>query len=623
MPTNPRDSINLLEALNNENSDELLKRIRLLGVSARDCPKRKPDRVEYLRSYLLSTGLNYLIAQMSVAEQSMLAEVVHNQSGCVDQARLLARYGSIPVGYLQEQPGYWSHRYGQPEPEREKSLLGLVFYGRCVPTELRDRLVKLLPEPEQDRVAVTGSEALPATVEGNFDGGELAVYRRNMELASYHDLYAVLRLIDQGRISVSEKTHVASAASMNRISAELYEGDFFSDEDEDKDTVHKDKLSPIRAYAWPLIVQAGGLVKRTGSKLQLSTKGRKVLQRKIPFEVAIAELYQRWRDNGEIDEFRRVNRIKGQTRRGRGYKGSQLTPPKERRYALEWQLQSVPVGEWIQVDEWFRYMQSSGEHFEISGNPWALYLVDAEYGSLGYAGFHEFPILQGRYALAYLFEYLATLGMIDLVYSAPHGIRSDYHGNWGADEYAYLSRYDGLGWFRLNALGAFSLGLEDKYQLEAPQLPPLLRAVDELEFLLLRTPEPHERMLLEQYATISKTHLRLDIIRSLLAIEQGGALVDLMDLLEQQTESKLTVEVEDFLDDLKVRTTSIRDGGGARIVECASEALARLIVESGETGKYCLYAGGNRVVVADHAWEKFRTGLRKVGYVLSADGALV
>ena len=368
--------MNLMEALNNENSDELQKRIRLLDVSARDCPKRKDDRVEYLRSYLLSTGLKFQIAQMTEAEQTMVAEVVHNQSGCVDQVRLLARYGSIPIGYLQEQAGYWSQRYGRSEPKRVKSLLNLIFYGQCIPTELRNRLTKLLPRPEEDRVAVTAEDALPATVEGVCDSGELAVYRRNMELAAHQDLYTVLRLIDQGRISVSEKTHVASAASMNRISAELYEGDFFSEEDEDQDDVYKDKLSPIRAYAWPLLVQSGGLAKRAGNKLQLSTKGKKVLQRKIPFEETIAELYRRWRDKGKIDEFRRINRIKGQTRRGRGYKGSQMTPPEERRNALELQLQSGPAGEWIQVDEWFRYMQSSGEKFEVTGNPWALYLVD-------------------------------------------------------------------------------------------------------------------------------------------------------------------------------------------------------------------------------------------------------
>jgi len=242
---------------------------------------------------------------------------------------------------------------------------------------------------------------------------------------------------------------------------------------------------------------------------------------------------------------------------------------------------------------------------------------------LGYAGFHEFAILQGRYTLAYLFEYLATLGMIDVAYSAPQGVRSDFQENWGADEYAYLSRYDGLGWFRLNVLGAFALGRVDEYQLKTPEMPPLLRATDELEFLLLRAPEPHERMLLEQYATISQNHLRLDTVRALLAIEQGVVLVDLINLLQQQTESKLTLEVEDFLDDLKTRTTSIRDGGGARIIECASESLARLVTESGESGKYCFHAGGNRVVVAENSWRNFRTGLRKLGYVLSADSTPV
>ena len=211
----------------------------------------------------------------------------------------------------------------------------------------------------------------------------------------HQDLYTVLRLIDQGRINVSEKTHVASAASMNRISAALYEGDFFSEEDEDEDDVYKDKLSPIRAYAWPLLVQTGGLAKRAGNKLQLSAKGKKALQRKIPFEETIAELYRCWRDKGKIDEFRRINRIKGQTRRGRGYKGSQMTPPEWRRNALELQLQSGPAGEWIQVDEWFRYMQSGGEKFEVTGNPWALYLADAEYGAWVTLGFTVFPSCKG------------------------------------------------------------------------------------------------------------------------------------------------------------------------------------------------------------------------------------
>jgi hypothetical protein len=33
--------------------------------------------------------------------------------------------------------------------------------------------------------------------------------------------------------------------------------------------------------------------------------------------------------------------------------------------------------------------------------------------SLGYSGFADWPILEGRYTLAVLFEYAATLGLID------------------------------------------------------------------------------------------------------------------------------------------------------------------------------------------------------------------
>ena len=138
--------MNLKEALSNENSDDLQKRIRLLDVSTRDCPRRKNDRVEFLRSFLLSTRLNDRIAQMTEVEQTMVAEVVHNQSGCVDQERLLARYGSVPAGYLQEQSGYWNQGYGQPKPKRIKSLLGLIFYRQCIPTELRARLVRTVAQ---------------------------------------------------------------------------------------------------------------------------------------------------------------------------------------------------------------------------------------------------------------------------------------------------------------------------------------------------------------------------------------------------------------------------------------------------------------------------------------------
>jgi hypothetical protein len=68
-------------------------------------------------------------------------------------------------------------------------------------------------------------------------------------------------------------------------------------------------------------------------------------------------------------------------------------------------------------------------------------MVGAAYDSLGYDGFHDWPLLQDRYMLAVLFEYAATLGLIGIEYVSPVGAREDYRDNWGGDDLDQLSRY--------------------------------------------------------------------------------------------------------------------------------------------------------------------------------------
>ena len=72
----------------------------------------------------------------------------------------------------------------------------------------------------------------------------------------------------------------------------------------------------------------------------------------------------------------------------------------------------------------------------------------------GLAGWKAWNALEGRYALCVLFEYAATLGVIDVAYTGPRGARDDYRELWGADRYDSLSRYDGLAAVRVNDLGA-------------------------------------------------------------------------------------------------------------------------------------------------------------------------
>jgi hypothetical protein len=107
---------------------------------------------------------------------------------------------------------------------------------------------------------------------------------------------------------------------------------------------------------------------------------------------------------------------------------------------------------------------------------WRLHLDDPYHGSLGRAGAAAWAVLEGRYALCVLFEYAATLGVIDVAYTDPAGARDDYRGLWGGDRRSRLSRYDGLLAVRVNELGAAVL--HDPDLLPALSLPmPRLRAV--------------------------------------------------------------------------------------------------------------------------------------------------
>jgi hypothetical protein len=118
-----------------------------------------------------------------------------------------------------------------------------------------------------------------------------------------------------------------------------------------------------------------------------------------------------------------------------------------RQRAVATALTGCEPGAWIEIDELFARMRRRGLSPTVARSDrarWRLYLLDAEYGTLGYAGFGDWPILESRYTLAVVFEYAATLGPLDVRYVDPAGARDDFRGNWGADELDCLSRYDGL-----------------------------------------------------------------------------------------------------------------------------------------------------------------------------------
>jgi hypothetical protein len=421
------------------------------------------------------------------------------------------------------------------------------------------------------------------------------------EQEAFANLRAVLELCAAGQVKCSNKTNRPSAATIRVITTHLAHGDFYPDE-------------PIAAFAWPLLLQGGGLAKLDGTRLQLTPKGRAALSK--PPAQTIRELWQRWLTHAVIDEFSRIDQIKGQS------SSNVLTAAKPRRQMVAKALSTCPPGEWIEIDTLFTTMRRGNMSPTIARTDralWKLYLQDPQYGSLGYDGYHDWTLLEGRYTLAVLFEYAGTLGLIDLDFVHPDGARDDFRDNWGGDDLDALSRYDGLQAIRLNALGAYALGLSDTYHPTAPATaePSPLKVLPNLDVVVTGELLAADRLVLSAYAeqtadrvwTVSATTL-------LSAIDTGRDLTEFSDFLTQRADHALPDTLTTLVTDVRRRATQLTDLGHPRVIECADPALAALIAHDRALRPLCRPIGDRHLAITAGQEPKFRKALLRLGYVL-------
>ncbi|EIC23381.1 hypothetical protein [Thiorhodovibrio frisius] len=569
---------------------------------------RKADLVAAISGHLLSDALATTVAQLTDLERNAVAEAVHNWQGWFDGVGFKAKYGSVPKSFTRSSYGYYSRRE-EPSPP---SPLEILFYNRHVPPDLAERLAALVPPPAPLVIATLGDDQLPETIARGAEDDHVRLRRADTEPRVRQELPALLRLVAQGKLAVGAKTGLPSAAAIGRIEALLLDGDWYSAEDDEEAPRYAGgSIRPIRPFAWPLLLQAGGLAKIDGSKLALTPRGKKALSQ--PLHEVVAHLFERWQSKGPPDELRRVDLIKGQTA-----KGVKLSPPLDRRQVIEDALRACcPVGQWMAVDDLFRLMKAEHHRFEVAGNPWKLYFVDANYGSLGYDGGDAFEILEARYTLVYLFEYLATLGLIDVAYTLPYDARPDFGGRWGVDEFSFLSRYDGLSYVRLNDLGAYCLDLSETYSPRLPERPALLRVESDLSLTQLRPSDPAEQLQLEQIANAEspeRWRLNADEI-----LTQGANPEDrerIRDFVQTALEGDLPPELDEWLASLEERATALVDGGTARLIQCRDAALAAMLSSDPATAAHCHRAGDRLLCVPEKKLTAFRKGLARLDFVL-------
>lgn len=409
----------------------------------------------------------------------------------------------------------------------------------------------------------------------------------------------VLELCASGSLRCSGKTRRPAGTSVTGLALLLVAGEFYPYE-------------PIAAYAWPLLVQAGGLAELAGNRLQLTNRGRAALT--APPSATIRDLWQRWIGHAVIDELTRVETIKGQR------SANVLTSAKTRRQTVANALGTCPAGTWVGIDELFLRMRRGQLSPTVARNErslWKLYISEPQYGSLGYAGFHDWTLLEGRYTLAVLFEFAATLGLIDIAYTDPAGARDDFRGNWGTDELECLSRYDGLRAIRINSLGSYVLGLSEHPPPATATTARSIKVLPNHDIVALGELPLGDRMTLSAFADQTAERVwRLTAGSLLTGVANGRRIDELLQFLDHASDHELPATVRTLISDVTTRCAALTDRGMVRLVECADAATAKLIAGDRGTRRLCELIGERHLAIGAEHEVAFRAALAQLGHVL-------
>jgi hypothetical protein len=287
-------------------------------------------------------------------------------------------------------------------------------------------------------------------------------------------------------------------------------------------------------------------------------------------------------------------------------------------------LCNCPPGKWIEVEDFLRAIRAWRLNFEVERSDYhglgKLYVGSSwEYGYL--SGFGHEPAwraAQAQYVLVCLWEYLATLGALDLAYTFPDDAEF-YLGHLdGVSGEPYFSRYIGLRYFRLNALGVYLLDLSDDYAGPARvDSRPVFMVLPNCEVAITQREEftPNVRAVLERLAEpVSEGVYRLQRDRILTAIETDLTTEAMTEFLADKSAQPLPRTVAVFLDDIRRNSRALKASGTAVLFTVADATLAHLIANDRTLSGLCSVTSETTLVVPAEKEAVFRRRVKQLGY---------
>ena len=586
----PKSHLEMLEQISAPGIQSLAKMLAQVlpgKIDLKALPSRKGECIKLIYVALLNNEhLARVFNSLSTNEKQTISEIINQPGFEIDVARYEAIYGMMPAI-----PAYNS---------TIRLMHLFVTTTGVISPDLASRL-ELIALPLRTPMAVYLPEEPPISDE---------LWFQATEQAACHDVLAMLNLIDQHTVKVSQATGIITEASAAPVRAGLLLGDYYAEhlEPEYSDDVLIGKRG-IKPFAWAQLLQAAGLATNNGGKLTLSNAGMKA--RTKPAHEILQLIWMRWLKYKGFHEFSRLEEIKGQKSAQRP-----LYQPCDARSAIADSLAALEVNRWIAIDQFFTFLTAIGNDFSVVRNPWPLYHEDPQYGSFGYSNI-TWEHLDGRFAMAFLLEYCATLGIIDIAISTPwNSPRVDLSGLWGWDDKSCMSRYDGLQYLRLTTLGSWMLGVTDEYRPQRVSAPACL--LREMDIVLLRPVEPLQLIQLERFAVkmTEENVFRLSKQKILQACDEGIALHEVTGMLLDMSEGELPEQVSALFHEIEKNLQKLALESAGYLIQCNDSDLLNTICGDPAAKKICLRLNDQLLFLSIGHEKAFRALLRKYDLIL-------
>ena len=582
-------------------------------------PTRKGELIAQLKQMLLDPArLRQLWVQVPTNHQQVVAEVVHKLEGRYNGEVLRAKYPNVPAPQ-GPQIGYYG--FGLQSGKRYATAYDMLFYrsadlGLSVPRDVLALLRDFVPQPPKAHMRSHDEQpGLPTKT--RFVGYEPDLYVSETESIIFHDLAATLHLVQQGKIGVSAATRMPTLPAVRLLRQRLLIGDYFEDDYERAE----DAMRPVALLM--LIQAAKWAAPASTNKLELTKRGQVLLSLQLGPQ-HIREAWENWAKSDLLDEISRIRAIRGQQA-----KGTRLTKPADRREKFAAALRDAPPGRWVELDDFFRYLRAQGRGLLVERTTEShLFLGSSQdYGWLGYSGVDYWDVVVGSYLRALLFEYVATLGMIEISYTRPEDTPHSFGEVYGLDEDEFLSRYDGLLALRLTGLGSYALGLTDEYTPPAPVVEPgapVLKVLPNLDIVITAAAAvlPNDRAFIERIAAEQSQNVyRLSRDLLLEAAASGltlGQVKTFLELKSGQPVAEFPQIVRVFFEDLEKRLGALREGGRVVLIEgsdtyllteLANSSALRSVVQLATVGERSV------LLVPEEHEAAARRALKKLGYI--------